>query len=105
MSKKPVAPVAKPVAKPAAPAAKPAAKAAAPKKKAGERSTYIAKAPIRRLMKNEGAGLVSEAAVGVLIAKLTKVGTELTKAAVKYAKDDKRKRITGSDVIAAERKL
>lgn len=83
-------------------AAKPAAKGAS-KKKAESRSTYIAKAPIRRLMKNEGAGLVAEAAVSILIDKLTKVAMDVTKAAVKYVKEDKRKRITGADIIMAQR--
>ena len=81
-------------------------KAAAPKKKAApgaKRSSYIAKAPIRRLMKNEGAGLVAEAAVQVLIEQLTKVAKNVTKSAVKYVKEDKRKRITGADIIAATR--
>ena len=77
-------------------------KKSAPKKTKG-RSSYIAKAPIRRLMKNEGASLVAEAAVDVLIDELTKIGKDVTKAAVKYVKGDKRKRITGADIIAAQR--
>ena len=74
----------------------------APAKKS-TRDSYIAKAPIRRLMKDEGANLVAEAAVQVLINELTKVGKNVTKAAVKLVKDDKRKRITGPDIIAASR--
>ena len=79
------------------------AKKAAPKKKAAgaTRTSYIAKAPIRRLMKNEGAGLVAENAVVLLIETLTKAGTELTKSAVKLVKADKRKRVTAADVIQA----
>ncbi len=80
---------------------KPAKKKAAPKK-AATRSAYIAKAPIRRLMKNEGASLVAENAVVVLIEQLTKVATEVTKEAVKLVKADKRKRLTAADIIAAE---
>ncbi|UYP45647.1 hypothetical protein NEF87_001932 [Candidatus Lokiarchaeum ossiferum] len=88
------------MAKKKAPAKK---KKAAPKKAAsGARSTYIAKAPIRRLMKEEGAGLVAEEAVVLLIEELTKVAKNLTKKAVKVVKDDKRKRVTAADVIAAE---
>ena len=79
-----------------------AAPKAAPAKKEG-RTVYIAKAPIRRLMKNEGAGLVAEAAVNILIEKLTTVAKGVTKNAVKLVKDDKRKRITGSDIIQASR--
>ncbi len=82
--------------------AAPAKKKAAAPKKAGTRSTYIAKAPIRRLMKEEGAGLVAEDAVILLIEELTKVGKDLTKKAVKIVKDDKRKRVTAADIIAAE---
>ena len=82
---------------------KPAKKKAAPKKAAkSTRSAYIAKAPIRRLMKNEGASLVAENAVVVLIEQLTKVATEVTKEAVKLVKADKRKRLTAADIIAAE---
>ena len=82
----------------------PAKKKVAPKKaaKTATRSAYIAKAPIRRLMKNEGASLVAENAVELLIEQLTKVATEVTKEAVKMVKADKRKRLTAADVIAAE---
>ncbi len=47
-------------------------KAAPAKKKASGVKKYIAKAPIRRLMKDEGAKLVAEAAVDLLINKLRK---------------------------------
>ncbi len=85
-------------------AAKKAAPKAAPKKAAssGNRSSYIAKAPIRRLMKDEGAGLVAENAVILLIGELTKAAKEVTKKAVKIVKDDKRKRVTAADITAAE---
>lgn len=53
-------------------------------------------------MKEEGAGLVAEEAVVLLIEELTKVAKNLTKKAVKVVKDDKRKRVTAADVIAAE---
>jgi histone H3/H4 len=75
---------------------------AAPAKKEG-RTVYIAKAPIRRLMKNEVASLVAENAVNILIEKLTNVAKDVTKGAVKIVKDDKRKRVTGADIIAASR--
>ena len=81
---------------------KPAAKK--PVKKAGGKK-YIAKAPIRRLMKQEGATLVAETAVELLIEKLTAIGTDLTKAAIKDVKSDKRKRLTAADIIAASRKM
>ena len=82
-------------------AKKPAKKA--PAKKGGKK--YIAKAPIRRLMKNEGATLVAETAVELLIEKLTAIGTDLTKLAIKDVKTDKRKRLTAADIIAASRKM
>ena len=75
----------------------------APAKKGGKK--YIAKAPIRRLMKNEGATLVAETAVELLIEKLTAIGTDLTKLAIKDVKTDKRKRLTAADIIAASRKM
>lgn len=80
-------------------------KPATKKKKTSGRSSYIAKAPIRRLMKSEGAKLVAETAVIALIEKLTKLGTSLTKSAITYVKSDKRKRITGNDIVVAQRML
>lgn len=62
----------------------------------------IARAPIRRLMKAEGAGLVAEDAVEKLIAKLTEAAIEITKKAVKLVKDEKRKRLTSADIMASE---
>ena len=78
-------------------------KPATKNKKTSGRSSYMAKAPIRRLMKSEGAKLVAEAAVSALIEKLTQMGTALTKSAITYVKSDKRKRITGNDIVVAQR--
>jgi len=84
--------------------AKKTTSAAAPvaKKVKAERNAYIAKAPIRRLMKTEGAGLVAEDAVVLLIKKLEEAAIELTKKAVKAVKDDKRKRLTSADIMVVE---
>ncbi|MHA1519327.1 MAG: histone-like protein [Promethearchaeota archaeon] len=76
---------------------KPAKKA----KKAATRSSYIAKAPIRRLMKDEGASLVAEDALEFLIDLLTKAAQTKTKEAIKLVKADKRKRVTAADISAA----
>lgn len=65
---------------------------------------YIAKAPIRRLMKAEGATLVAESAVERLIAKLEEEATYVTKSAIKNVKADKRKRLTAADILVASRK-
>ncbi|MBN2154585.1 MAG: NFYB/HAP3 family transcription factor subunit [Candidatus Lokiarchaeota archaeon] len=73
----------------------------AKKKKTAKK--YIAKAPIRRLMKDEGAKLVAEAAVDLLINKLEKVATDVTKSAIKIVKTDKRKRLTAQDIQLATR--
>jgi histone H3/H4 len=75
-------------------------KPAAPKKKA---ETYIAKAPIRRLMKKEGADLVAAEALDKLIDFLEKSAANATKEALKVCKADKRKRITAADVRNATR--
>ena len=64
---------------------------------------YIAKAPIRRLMKDEGAKLVAESAVDLLINKLEKTAMDVTKAAIKLVKADKRKRLTAPDIQMAAR--
>ena len=76
---------------------KPANKA----KKPAARSSYIAKAPIRRLMKDEGASLVAEDALEFLIDLLTKAAQTKTKEAIKLVKADKRKRVTAADISAA----
>ena len=77
------------------------AKKKAPAKKKTE--SYIAKAPIRRLMKKEGADLVAAEALDKLIDFLEKKAAEATKAAIKITKDDKRKRVTSADIRKATR--
>lgn len=72
-----------------------------PKKSVKEGRAFIAKAPIRRLMRNEGAVLVSEKALSLLVNKLTELGTRVTKTALKIVKDDSRKRITKIDIEKA----
>lgn len=65
--------------------------------------SYIAKAPIRRLMKREGADLVAADALDKLIAYLEKSAASATKDAIKITKADKRKRITAEDIREATR--
>jgi histone H3/H4 len=77
------------------------AKKKAPAKKKAE--GYIAKAPIRRLMKKEGADLVAAEALDKLIGFLEKSAAEATKNAIKICKADKRKRVTAADIRAATR--
>jgi histone H3/H4 len=76
------------------------AKKKAPAKKA---ESYIAKAPIRRLMKKEGADLVAAEALDKLIGFLEKKASDATKNALAICKKDKRKRITAADVRNATR--
>ncbi len=76
------------------------AKKKAPAKKA---ESYIAKAPIRRLMKKEGADLVAAEALDKLIGFLEKEAAKATKDALAICKKDKRKRITAADVRNATR--
>jgi histone H3/H4 len=76
------------------------AKKKAPAKKA---ESYIAKAPIRRLMKKEGADLVAAEALDKLIGFLEKKAAAATKDALAICKKDKRKRITAADVRNATR--
>ena len=78
---------------------KPAAKKAPAKK--GE--SYIAKAPIRRLMKKEGADLVAAEALDKLINYLEGSASNATKEAIKVCKADKRKRVTAADIRNATR--
>ena len=80
--------------------AKPSSKPAAKPKKA-ERSSFISKAPIRRLMKAEGADLVAEDAMGLLIEKLLDMANKVTKKAVAGVKAESRKRVTAEDIMRA----
>jgi len=57
---------------------------------------YIAKVPIRRLMKKEGADLVAADALDKLIGYLEKSASDATKEAIKITKADKRNPITAS---------
>ncbi|HUW91397.1 MAG TPA: histone [Candidatus Nanopelagicaceae bacterium] len=77
----------------------PAKKAPAKKKAEG----YIAKAPIRRLMKKEGADLVAADALDKLIGYLENAAADATKEAIKITKADKRKRVTAADIRKATR--
>ena len=77
------------------------AKKKAPAKKKSE--GYIAKAPIRRLMKKEGADLVAAEALDKLISFLEGSAATATKDAIKACKEDKRKRVTAADIRAATR--
>ena len=73
----------------------------APAKKKGD--SYIAKAPIRRLMKKEGADLVAADALDKLIGFLESTASDATKEAIKITKADKRKRVTAADIRKATR--
>jgi len=64
---------------------------------------YIAKAPIRRLMKKEGADLVAADALDKLIGYLENMAADATKEAIKITKGDKRKRVTAADIRKATR--
>lgn len=77
------------------------AKAKASAKKKGD--SYIAKAPIRRLMKKEGADLVAAEALDRLIGFLETSAATATKDAIKVCKADKRKRVTAADIRTATR--
>ncbi|MBY8986899.1 MAG: NFYB/HAP3 family transcription factor subunit [Candidatus Lokiarchaeota archaeon] len=77
------------------------AKKNAPAKKKTE--SYIAKAPIRRLMKKEGADLVAADALDKLIGYLESAASDATKEAIKITKADKRKRVTAADIRKATR--
>ncbi len=81
--------------------AKKKAPAKAPAKKKAE--GYIAKAPIRRLMKKEGADLVAAEALDKLISFLETSAANATKEAITVCKADKRKRVTAADIRDATR--
>lgn len=75
----------------------------AAKKSGAKRDAYIAKAPIRRLMKKEGASLVAAGALDKLISYLEGAAADTTKAAIGLTKLAKRKRVTAVDIRNATR--
>jgi histone H3/H4 len=86
-------------------AKKPAAKKTAPKKAGSkkDRSHFIAKAPVRRLMKQEGASLVSQDALMLMIDTPESHAEVITKKAIKLVIEDGRKRVTPQDIDLAIR--
>jgi histone H3/H4 len=64
------------------------------KKVPSERQHYIAKASLRRLMKSEGANLVAENVLTLMIEKLEEQGKIVIKKAVEIAKTSNVKRVT-----------
>ncbi len=66
-------------------------------------AAYIAKAPIRRLMKSQGAILVAAQALDKLIEYLEKTAADVTKESIKLTKAEKKKRITALDIRNATR--
>lgn len=70
-----------------------------------KRESYIAKAPIKRLMHKEGATLVSEKALKYTIELLSKKLKIVVEKTVQNVKADKRKRITADDISEAIRDL
>lgn len=63
--------------------------------------SYLAKAPIRRLMKRVGADLVSADALDRLITFLENHAGEMTELSVQITKADNRKRVTPDDIMEA----
>lgn len=68
-----------------------------------ETKKYISKAPIRRLMKDEGCNFVSNDVIDMLINQLKEVASEVTRKAISNVILDNRKRITGRDIREAIR--
>ena len=76
-------------------------KVSKPKTKSSKKGSFFSKAPIRRLMKNEGASLVSDEAIILLIDQLESQAMKTTKKALSLVKDEKRKRVTADDITWA----
>ena len=67
------------------------------------KKSFIAKAPIRRLMKAQGADLVAESAVELLIVTLEEIGEKITKEAQKLVNVQGRKKLTDRDMHKAQK--
>jgi len=65
------------------------------------KNPYFSKTPLRRLMKQAGAGPVSEDAIQSLITQLEKRGRDITQVAIKMAEHAGRKTVTANDIALA----
>ena len=65
------------------------------------RTHFITKTPMRRMMKEEGASMISDGAVDLLISKLQEIAIKTTKKAMGLVKDENRKRLTAEDITWA----
>lgn len=61
----------------------------------------LAKAPVRRLMRNAGAEIASDNSVEFLMEKLQDLAKEFTEAGLKITKQSNRKKLTKADLKAA----
>lgn len=68
------------------------------KNKDVKEKNYITLTSIRKLMKNEGAKLISKDAVILLVKNLEGFAIKITKDATEVMKSDKRKRLSAEDV-------
>ena len=66
-------------------------------------SHFMAKAPIKRFMKEQGATLISDGAIKLLIEQLEIQAKRTTKKALSLVKDEKRKRLSADDIVWASR--
>lgn len=67
----------------------------------GKKTRLFAWSPLRKLMKRQGAQIVSRDAVDKIIDHLAGVAMQLTKVAYTFAMHAKRKKITKDDMLLA----
>lgn len=67
------------------------------------RENFMSKAPIKRFMKEQGATLVSNDAIELLIEQLEMQAKRTTKKALSLVKDERRRRLSADDIIWASR--
>jgi len=68
------------------------------KKTKRRKKFFIAEAPVRRFMHDQGDEIVGGEALGLLIKELESVGKDITKMALDMVKDQDRKKVTADDV-------
>ena len=66
-------------------------------------ANFMSKAPIKRFMKEQGAKLVSDGAIELLIEQLEIQAKKTKKKALSLVKDEKRKRLSADDIVWASR--
>ncbi len=66
--------------------------------KENDKKHFIAKAPMKRFMKTQGAEIVGSGALNLIIDEIEKIGRQITRMALDASKDEDRKKVMAEDI-------